>query len=638
MADALAHTLSRHFGHTSFRPFQREIIESVLTGTPTLAILPTGGGKSLTYQLPALLLEGVTLVISPLISLIQDQTQELVRKGLPVGRFDSTLSTQQRSQQLSSLRSGEFKLFYTSPESLANPALAVILRQIDVSLIAIDEAHCISDWGHSFRPSYLYLPRIVRSLKPHSVLALTATATRKTASEIRKLFKIKTAHQFSSSHLRPNLEFEVSPCSVEDKDQTLLAALSNKGSLPAIVYAMRQEQCEAIAHTLSAHGHKARSYHAGLNTKARSQIQNQFLNDEIDVVVATIAFGMGVDKPNIRSVIHYHLPKSPEGWMQESGRAGRDGLASRCLLLACGDDVIPLENFIQAKVIRERPLTKLIGSLFEQGRTSKISPYQTRVQLDFHVSSLDIMLARLEVAGYMKFVGTTWRYIWAWPVAGGRLDLSQFPKNVRSALEHIFQLGERYDTDLVEADFSVAPVKLWQALLQLKEDSAIVYKPSGWFWHYKIKNAPLDLPALKHELLENLHKQTETELRKLIEVQKIASTRACIPNKLAQWFGEKVSIPCGSCSSCRKVPRPRKLPSSRSSPVTNNQLDTIHQLLDSPKNRIRTNQQLTRFLCGIPSPYLRHYWLTKNPNFGLLSKHHYADIHPYSKAILNAGD
>ncbi|MEO1857818.1 MAG: RecQ family ATP-dependent DNA helicase [Rubritalea sp.] len=638
MADALAQNLRRHFSHTTFRPLQREIIESVLAGTPTLAILPTGAGKSLTYQLPALLLDGVSLVISPLISLIQDQTQELKRMGLPVGRLDSTLSPEERCHQLSSLRKGEFKLFYTSPESLANPALSTILRQIDISLIAIDEAHCISDWGHSFRPSYLYLPKVVRSLKPQSVLALTATATRKTASDIRKQFRIKTAQQFSSSHLRPNLKFKIAPCSVAEKEPTLLAALANQASLPAIVYATRQEQCEAIAHMLNAHGYKARSYHAGLNTKARSQIQNQFLADEINVVVATIAFGMGVNKPNIRSVIHYHLPKSPEGWMQESGRAGRDGLPSHCLLLACGDDVIPLENFIQAKVIRDRPLTKLIGTLFEQGKTSKLSPYHTRVQLDFHSSSLDIILARLEVSGHIKFTGTSWRYIWAWPVTGSRLDLTQFPKKLRSALEHIFQLGERYDTESVEADFSVSPAKLWKALLQLKEDNSIVCKTSGWFWHYQVKNSPLDAPTIKRELLGHLQKQTETELSKLTEVKKIATSRACIPNKLAQWFGEKANIPCGKCSSCLKEKRPSKLPQSNEPPVSDSQIESIHQLLDSPKNRIRTNQQLTRFLCGIPSPFLRHYWLTKNTHFGLLSGHHYTDVQHYAKAILNAAD
>lgn len=638
MADTLTQTLSRHFGHQTFRPLQREIIESVLTGDPTLAILPTGGGKSLTYQLPALLLDGVTLVISPLISLIQDQTQELKRKGLPVGHFDSTLSSEERSQQLSSLRKGEFKLFYTSPESLANPALSTVLRQIDIALVAIDEAHCISDWGHSFRPSYLYLPKIVRSLKPHSVLALTATATRKTASEIRKLFKIKTAQQFSSSHLRPNLRFKIAPCPANEKDQALLATLSNKKNLPSIVYAMRQEQCEAIAHLLNTHGYKARSYHAGLNTTARSQIQNAFLHDEIEVVVATIAFGMGVDKPNIRSVIHYHLPKSPEGWMQESGRAGRDGLPSLCQLLACGDDLIPLENFIQAKVIRERPLTKLIGSLFEQGMTSRISPYHTRVQLDLHVSSLDIILARLQVSGYLKFIGTSWRYIWAWPVAGSRLDLGSFSKKIRDALEHIFNLGERYDTESAESNFSVTPNKLWQTLDELKEDGSIVHKPSGWFWHYKINKKSFDVAAIKHELLDHLQKQTATEMAKLSEVQRIATTRACIPNKLAQWFGEKVDIPCGTCSSCCNDQRPKKLPSSKVLSVTSEQLEIIHKLLNSPKNRMHTNQQLTRFLCGIPSPYLRHYWLTKNAHFGLLSDHHYTDVHSYAKALLNAED
>ena len=460
VTDDLTNALQKHFKHTSFRPLQREIIESVLSGAPTLAVLPTGGGKSLTYQLPALLLDGVTVVISPLISLIQDQTQELLRKGIAVGWIDSTLTSEARFHQLRELRHGDIKIFYTSPESLANPELNNILKSLDISLVAIDEAHCISDWGHSFRPSYLYLPKLVRALKPNAVLALTATATRKTASEIRKLFRIKTANQFNASHKRANLQFKVHPCQASEKDAAMTSALEAPDRLPAIVYAMRQEQCEQIAHTLSRHGFKARSYHAGLNTKARAQIQNAFLNNEIEIVVATIAFGMGVDKPNIRSVIHYHLPKSPEGWMQESGRAGRDGKDSLCLLLACGDDLIPLENFIHAKEVRPAPLEKLLDSLYSQGAKAQISPYQSRVLHDINVSTFEVLLARLEVAGHIKFISSSWRHIWSWKVAGKRLDLTSYPQKLRLALQHIFSLGERYDTFDVEGEFGVKPATL----------------------------------------------------------------------------------------------------------------------------------------------------------------------------------
>lgn len=638
LAHSLQSALECHFGHTHFRPLQREIIESVISGQPTLAVLPTGAGKSLTYQLPALFLEGLTIVISPLISLIQDQVQELKRKGVAVGQFDSTLNLEQRAHELDKLVNGETTIFYTSPESLANSTLYSILKNQTVALVAIDEAHCISDWGHSFRPSYLYLPKLIRGLKPNATLALTATATRKTASEIRKLFKIKTSQQFNSSNIRSNLEFQISSCLAEQKDDLMLDTLSNTHRLPAIVYAMRQEQCEEVAHTLTQSGHKARSYHAGLNTSARAQVQDQFLNGNIDIVVATIAFGMGVDKPNIRTVIHYHLPKSPEGWMQESGRAGRDGKHSLCQLLACGDDLIPLENFVQAKQVSEQSLTNLIDSIYAQGRHARLSPYHTRARYGFHGSTLDILLARLEVSGKIKFTGTTWRYIWAWPVAGRRIDLSGYSKKIQQALEHIFSLGERYDTELVKEQFSLSAGKLWNVIFELRDTGDIVCKPSGWFWNYRIKLENVDPVLVTKQLLESFQKQRLTDLEKLEHVSKIATSRSCIPNSIAKWFGEKVSAPCGVCSSCLKQKRPRKLPTSPHTEVSDQQLETILELINSPKKRLRSNQQLTRFLCGISTPYLRHYWLTRNAHFGMLSEHPYSEVYAYSKALLNAQD
>lgn len=638
MNNSLQSALERHFGHSHFRPLQREIIESVISGNPTLAVLPTGAGKSLTYQLPALLLDGVTVVISPLISLIQDQTQELQRKGIAVGRYDSTLNQEQRTSELDKLSSGETRIFYTSPESLSNSTLNSVLRAQKIALVAIDEAHCISDWGHSFRPSYLYLPKLVRALKPGATLALTATATRKTASEIRKLFRIKTSHQFNSSNIRKNLEFQITPCLAENKDTLMLETLACSDRLPAIVYAMRQEQCEAIANTLTQSGHKVRSYHAGLNTKARAQIQDSFLTGEIDIVVATIAFGMGVDKSNIRTVIHYHLPKSPEGWMQESGRAGRDGNHSLCQLLACGDDLIPLENFIQAKEVSEQSLSNLISSLYTQGKYAQLSPYHTRVRYGLHSSTLDILLARLEVSGNIKFTGATWRYIWAWPVAGRRIDLSGYSKKIKLTLEYIFSLGERYDTDLVEEQFSLTAAKLWIVLHELRDTGDIVYKPSGWFWNYRIKAPDTSPSQIINSLKEYSKQQIESDLKKLEQVSKIATSRSCIPNNIAQWFGEKSTQACGQCSSCLKLKRPRKLPCSKHAELSDEQLEIVLELINSPKKRLRSNQQLTRFLCGISTPYLRHFWLTRNPHFGMLSERPYTEIYAYSKALLNAPD
>ncbi|MFC5051033.1 RecQ family ATP-dependent DNA helicase [Rubritalea spongiae] len=632
MNDQLDSALATHFGHSHFRPLQREIVDSVLQGNPALAILPTGGGKSLTYQLPALLLDGLSIVISPLLSLIEDQTQELQKKGIPVERYDSTQSYDQKQNALKRIESGSVKLFYTSPESLVSPELLKRLKSQNIALVAIDEAHCISEWGHSFRPSYLFLPKIIRSLKPHSILALTATATKKTASDIRKLFRIKTAEQFQSSHFRENLHFKITPVSAETRNNALLESLQTKGRLPAIVYAMRQEDCERIASLLSDHGFNTRSYHAGLTNKSRVSIQDAFLQDKIDIVVATIAFGMGVDKPNIRSVIHYHLPKSPEGWMQESGRAGRDGASSLCQLLACGDDLVPLENFIYAKEIKPATLQRFLSSLSSQGNSVQISPYQTRIQYDFLVSTLDVLLAKLEVRGHLKFTGSEWRYIRAWPVAGKQVDLTTYPLKIQHALESIFSLGNRYDTFETESEFGIKPNKLWTILHELRDTGDIVYKPSGWLWNYKLLK-PINEDLTKVLILD-LSSQFKNGLHKVHAVEQIATSRQCIPSHLAKWFGEKLPQSCGHCSSCIKEKRPRKLPISNESILSDEQLERIKALLSQSNKRFQNEQQLTRFLCGIPSPYIRHYFLHQKKEFGMLSYLPYADVNAYAKAMV----
>jgi ATP-dependent DNA helicase RecQ len=612
---------------------QREIIESVLSGSPTLAILPTGGGKSFTYQLPALVLDGVCVVISPLLSLIEDQTQELERKGIPVARYDSTLCFHEKRETLKRLDEGEVEIFYTSPESLSNPELLKSLKTLSISLVAIDEAHCISEWGHSFRPSYLYLPKLVRSLKPRATLALTATATRKTASSIRKLFKIKTAQQFQSSHFRENLHFNVIPVLPKEKDTELLKQVENSEQLPAIVYVMRQEDCEKVAAMLSAHGHKARSYHAGLSNTSRIAIQSAFLSDEIDIIVATIAFGMGVDKPNIRSVIHYHLPKSPEGWMQESGRAGRDGDKSQCTLLASGDDIIPLENFAYAKEMEVDTLTGFLTSLRSQGNRIQLSPYQTRLQYDFMSSTFDVLMAKLEVSGHLKFISSEWRYIRAWPVAGKQLDLTGFTKKQQRALDAIFQMRDRYDTHQSQEDFQLSPKLLWKALIELRDSDDIVYKPSGWLWNYQSKK-PLDESTID-ALTSEASQQLETTLTKAHTVTKIATSKTCIPLALSKWFGETLNQPCGHCSACLGKHTKRKLPTSSAKEPTDTELHSIKELLRTNSRRLTSIQLLTRFLCGIPSQAIRHYYLHQKAEFGLLKHLPFETVRAYATVLLN---
>lgn len=636
MPDPLIDALQAHFGISHFRPLQREIISALLDGHSSLAILPTGGGKSLTYQLPALLFPGVSLVISPLISLIRDQTEALAKRGYPVGWIDSTKPPDERACQLRNLENGDCKLFYLSPEALTNHQLLRSLKSQKISLVAIDEAHCISEWGHSFRPSYLYLPRLVRQLKPTAVLALTATATLKTAAHIRKLFRIQSSYQFGTYHPRPNLHYQVARCSAKGKNQALLSALAPPDSTPAVVYAMRQEHCEEITHFLSANGYKARAYHAGMSSAARSSVQDDFFADRVEIVVATIAFGMGVDKPNIRSVIHYHLPKSPEGWVQESGRAGRDGEASQCTLLACADDLIPLQNFSEAKCVRPTTIESLIQHLFGQGKSVTISPYHLRVLYDIHASTFDIIIARLEVNRLIRFHHSSWRYARAWPVSGRRLDLTTFQPKIRSALNHIFSLGERYDTDTCHSSFGIAADKLWSILESLHSQGDIVLLRSGWLWTFQILDSQPDLSTIAEPLTAVLQAEYTQSIAKLDAIHRISKSKSCISRQLAQWFGNKSTENCGQCSSCLGASSCKHLPSSPRQHPDTPTLEIIKQLSQNP--HFKSNQHLTRFLAGIPSPYLRHHWLTRHDHFGLLSHLPYSDIFSYAKAFLNAPD
>ncbi|MFH1046726.1 MAG: ATP-dependent DNA helicase RecQ, partial [Patescibacteria group bacterium] len=322
--------LKKYFGYDAFRLGQETIIEHVLAGKDGLVIMPTGGGKSLCFQLPALMLDGVTLVVSPLISLMKDQVDALNAAGVPAALINSSINANQIIQTQREVLAGRIKILYVAPERFAVPSFASFLRQIKVSLIAVDEAHCISEWGHDFRPDYRNLRAVRQQFKDVPVLALTATATEQVRRDIVQQLNLAGGRIFISSFDRPNLSYSVWPKKKSfPKIVGLLQAYRNEST---IIYCSSRKNTEKIASQLRERGILARAYHAGLETSERHEVQELFIRSEIQVVVATIAFGMGIDKPDVRLVIHYDLPKSVEGYYQETGRAGRDSLPSRCVL------------------------------------------------------------------------------------------------------------------------------------------------------------------------------------------------------------------------------------------------------------------------------------------------------------------
>jgi ATP-dependent DNA helicase RecQ len=337
--------LNRYFGYQTFLPLQREIAEATLAGRDALALLPTGGGKSLCYQLPALLEDGLTLVVSPLIALMKDQVDALEANGIRATFLNSSIDSSTAAQRLDALDRGEYRLLYVAPERLVLPGFLAGLQRWDLRRIAVDEAHCVSEWGHDFRPEYRRIAS-VRTLHPTvPILALTATATARVRDDIERFLDLRDPQRFVGSFNRPNLRYSVLP--KRSAGGQLVPWVRDRARESGIVYAQSRDTVERLARELSASGISALPYHAGLSPRERSRNQELFIRDEVSVICATIAFGMGINKPNVRYVIHYDVPKNLEGYYQETGRAGRDGLPSECVLFLSGGDASKQRFFIR---------------------------------------------------------------------------------------------------------------------------------------------------------------------------------------------------------------------------------------------------------------------------------------------------
>jgi len=347
--------LKTHFGYDSFRPNQLEIIQHVLSGKDTLAIMPTGGGKSLCYQLPALAQKGVAIVISPLIALMKDQVDALKGNGVSAAFYNSSQDQQTQQDILESLMAGTLKLLYVAPESIWG--ITNYLEKSIISLIAVDEAHCISSWGHDFRPAYTQLKRLQLEFPGAPIIALTATADKATQEDIVNQLGVPKATKFISSFDRPNLYLDVRPG--QQRLQQIFKFLGSRGLQSGIIYCLSRKNTETLATKLKAKGYDAKGYHAGLAPELRSSIQEDFINDRTPIIVATVAFGMGIDKSNVRWVIHYNMPKNIEGYYQEIGRGGRDGLKAHALLFYSYADVMQLRKFAEGTQTQEIQIAKL---------------------------------------------------------------------------------------------------------------------------------------------------------------------------------------------------------------------------------------------------------------------------------------
>ena len=362
MADKyiLTDELKKYFGFDTFKGNQEAIIQNLLDGNDTFVLMPTGGGKSLCYQLPSLLMEGTAIVISPLIALMKNQVDAMRNYSEEDGIahfINSSLNRTAIDQVKDDILSGKTKLLYVAPESLTKEENVEFLKSVKISFYAIDEAHCISEWGHDFRPEYRKIRPIVNQVGKAPLIALTATATPKVQHDIQKNLGMMHAKVFKSSFNRPNLYYEVRT-KTDDVDKDIIKYIKSNPDKSGIIYCLSRKKVEELSEILVANGIKAKPYHAGMDSVTRTETQDDFLMEKIDVIVATIAFGMGIDKPDVRFVIHYDIPKSLEGYYQETGRAGRDGGEGQCIAFYSEKDLQKLEKFMQGKPVSEQEIGK----------------------------------------------------------------------------------------------------------------------------------------------------------------------------------------------------------------------------------------------------------------------------------------
>ncbi|MFV0594473.1 RecQ family ATP-dependent DNA helicase [Shewanella sp.] len=626
--------LQQQFGFSEFRQGQHEVISQLLSGQSSLAIFPTGSGKSLCYQFTALQLPHLTLVVSPLLALIKDQLSFLHEKGIKAASIDSTLTPELTQQVMREARSGELKLLMVSVERFKNERFRQFIQSIPISMLVVDEAHCISEWGHNFRPDYLKLPDYRRELTIPLVLLLTATATRKVKLDMAARFDIKPQHIVQTGFYRPNLDLTVLPVASQYKMTTLQQQLQSLTGC-GIIYVTLQHTAEEVAAELCRMGFDASAYHAGFEDEKRQQIQYDFMQGQIRIVVATIAFGMGIDKSNIRFVIHFDLPKSIENYCQEIGSAGRDGQLSHCVTLANLDGINTVENFVYGDTPELASIATVIDNIRQEtlGGRWELQLNQLANVSNIRQLPLKTLLVQLEIQGVIKplyayYADISYRFIE--PQAQ---ILSQFSPERQAFLRDIFAhtqmkrvWGSLDFTALYQAT-GAERTRVLAALEYLASQQLIELEAKRVTDVYQVDTNQLAQINLANELHQYF---ADKEVARIAQLVRFFELTTCLNYNLARYFDDNAAPQsCGHCSVCRGEVAKLAYSEVPLWPDDARLLADLHELngaADAKGLPLLSLDTQCRFLAGMTLPLFTRLQVRKLSGFGRCEHLRYAEI------------